>query len=275
MDASAATVSYAALDVDRIRGSARPLQIGSDLRYFTAVDSTNRVARDLPAGNWCSGTVVVTEFQEAGRGRRGRTWIAPPGSSLLVSVLLRAPVRALPSHGAMMAALAAADAIAETSGLTCRFKWPNDLLIGERKVGGILAESARQGNVTRLILGLGINVNFDPGADTAIEGAPTSLQRELGRPVSRELLAIGLFKRCDLWYGYLTRDPDRIFAEWTSRLITLGRPVLVYDTSGSWRGVATGVERDGGLLVRDDDGKVRTIYAADVSIRQPGGGTSP
>jgi BirA family biotin operon repressor/biotin-[acetyl-CoA-carboxylase] ligase len=265
---------YLPFDAEKVRAAATHLVIGSDLRYFPVVDSTNRVAADLPAGSWRHGTTVVTDYQEAGRGRLKRAWVAPPGSSLLLSILLT-PAADVPSSDLMMVAgLAVSDAIREISMLSAELKWPNDVLLAERKLGGILAErSVQQGN-SRVVLGIGLNLNFDPAAIPELGNSSTSLQRALGRPIEREAVALALFKYCELWYGYLTRDPNSVFSTWAARLQTIGHAVLVSGTGRRWQGVATGVQRDGALLVRDDKGETHAVYAADVSIRRLGGFTS-
>jgi BirA family biotin operon repressor/biotin-[acetyl-CoA-carboxylase] ligase len=258
----------ASLNLERVRVDCQHIAIGSDLRYFPQVDSTNRVARDLPPGSWKSGTVILTDYQRAGRGRRDRTWLAPAGTSLLLSVLLEAPARALPADSTMMAALATADAIRDCTGLDPALKWPNDLLLCGCKVCGILTEHAVQNGINRLIVGIGINVNFDPTVIPNLPPRVTSLQCELGQTVNREGLLAGLFKSLDLWYGYLTWDPDSVYAAWAGRLETVANSVVVSDASGSFSGRATGVRRDGALLVRDDEGETHVVYAADVSVRQ-------
>jgi BirA family transcriptional regulator, biotin operon repressor / biotin---[acetyl-CoA-carboxylase] ligase len=266
--------AYVPFDAEKVQAAAEHLVIGSDLRYFPVVDSTNRAASDLPAGSWRHGTVVVADYQEAGRGRLQRTWVAPPGSSLLVSILLAPPADVAPSDLMMVAAVAVADAIREVSGLQAELKWPNDVLLEGRKLGGILAERSEQQGKGRVVLGIGLNLNFDPRDCSALADSSTSLQLALGHSVEREAVALALFKYCELWYGYLTRDPNSVFSTWAARLQTVGHAVLVSGTDRRWQGVATGVQRDGALLVRDDKGETHAVYAADVSIRRLGGFTS-
>lgn len=263
------------LDVAQVRRLTKHLVIGSDLRYFPAVDSSNRVARELPPGSWRTGTVIVTDYQEAGRGRQDRAWLAPPGSSLLLSLIIEPTAPVPPGETVMIAALAVGDAIEKETGLQTQLKWPNDVLIDGRKVCGILAEQSDQGAVKRLIVGFGINVNFDPSEVAGLPGSATSLRKELGSSVNREGLLAGLFKSLDMWYRYLRRDPDGVFSAWTARLATIGKPVAVTDVSDTWHGFATGVQRDGALLVRDDKGETHVVYAADVTVRQLEGFTSP
>lgn len=224
------------------------------------------MARELPPDSWQTGTVVVTDFQTAGKGRQGRSWQAPRDSALLLSILLDLPDRAMPTDGLMVASLAVADAIKEVTGLEAALKWPNDVLLHGSKVCGILAEFEEQAGRRKLTLGMGLNVSYNP-ASAGVSGA-TSVSAEAGVEVSREALAIALFNGLDLWYCALTEDPDAVFAAWKGRLETVGHPVVVLEADRRWQGEAIGVHRNGGLQVRTADGQVRTVYAADVSVRR-------
>ncbi len=175
---------------------ARPRlgSLASSISFFSTIGSTNDVASRLAAGGGHEGAVVIAETQTAGRGRRGRRWLSPPGSGLYVSLVL-APGRArlAPDRATALVTLAAGVALAEAidtaTGLRPEIKWPNDLLVGRRKVAGILAEgvagSARHDRIDRA--GYGINVGateFGP----ELGDRATSLEREVGRPVNRALL---------------------------------------------------------------------------------------
>jgi BirA family biotin operon repressor/biotin-[acetyl-CoA-carboxylase] ligase len=262
------------LDVDAIRRATEGLTIGRDLRYFPSVDSTNRIAADLPAGTWDTGTVVLADFQQAGRGRSGRSWLAPPGTSVLASVLFQ-PRAAIPAGDyIMLASLAVLDAVRQSAGIQPRLKWPNDVLIHGRKVAGILGEHAGSGTDERVILGIGINVTSGSAGGDELPETATTLERETSGPVSRENVTIGLLQALDLWYRVVTHQADGVHRAWAGALDTVGRPVLVQDSTGTWTGTAIGARRDGGLVVRDGGGRTRTVYAADVSIRDAKGFTT-
>lgn len=259
--------AYTPLRLDDIRRAVHTV-IGSDLRYLPVVDSTNRFLRDLPEGERHHGIAALAEFQIQGRGRGRRQWSAPPGSSVLLSILLRWPEGAPLPQAVMLTCLAVMDALADVTELVPGLKWPNDVLLNGRKVCGILAESAPSA-AGYVVVGIGLNVNFDPGTVEAIPPGATSVLCETGGPASRETLTLALFRALDMWYGSLTEDPERVFTEWAGRLGVAGRPVIIHDTSGPWEGTAAGVRPDGGLLVRTGDGEDRLVYAADVSMRQP------
>jgi BirA family biotin operon repressor/biotin-[acetyl-CoA-carboxylase] ligase len=215
------------------------------------------------------GTVVLAEEQTAGRGRLQRSWWAPAGSSLLLSLLLRP---AWPARQAqrltMVCSLAVCEAIGEVAGVRAEVKWPNDVLIEGRKVCGILTELDVVGErLGTAVVGIGINVNVD------FEGAPemlapaTSLMRAAGRTVSRLDLLVALLKGIEL--RYLAACGGRSYhREWAERMATLGREVQVSGGAQVWHGVALDVDEDGALWVRAEDGSVQRVLAGDVTLRK-------
>ncbi len=182
-------------------------RLGGPLLAFASVDSTQTLGRRLAIEGAPEGTVVVADYQGAGRGQRGRRWTAPPGTSLLLSCLLRPP---LPSSGwptlTLVAAAAVADAVGDLTGVAARLRWPNDVLVGERKLAGVLAESV-VGPAPFVVLGLGINV-----AQRAEEWPPDLHGRavslaELGHAVSRAALLAAVLARLEGRYvAYLQGD---------------------------------------------------------------------
>jgi len=194
----------------------------SDVRWFAEVDSTNRLAADLARGGAGDGLVVGADHQTAGRGRRGRTWEAPPGSSLLVSVVLR-PVPALVTLAAGVAASEACEAVAR---VRVALKWPNDLMSGDRKVGGILSELVGGAAV----VGLGLNLCWAPAGAAC-----------LGPAVDRDALLAA-------WLTALDRPGD-VLVRYRERCATLGRRVRVELPGGPIEGLAEDVDDEGRLVV--------------------------
>jgi BirA family biotin operon repressor/biotin-[acetyl-CoA-carboxylase] ligase len=226
-----------------------------DLRWSAEVASTNDVAAALAREGAPEGVVVGADHQTAGRGRRGRRWEAPPGSSLLVSVLLRPPWPPSSWPVATLAvALATAGACAEVAGVDGRLKWPNDLLAGGRKVGGILAERAGDA----VVVGLGLNVNWDrPPPDEGV-----ALSALCGHDVDRAVLLVALLRRLD---RLLADGPDRLVALATGRSATLGRPVRVdLGEAGTVEGTAVALTPEGHLMVETAAGGRQTVNAGDV-----------
>lgn len=233
---------------------ASPPRFG-DVRWLPETDSTNRYVLDAARSGAADGLVVVADHQQAGRGRLGRTWTAPPGASLLVSVLVRPDVGLDDRHLVVVAAaVAMADAVAATTGVIASLKWPNDLLVGDRKLAGILAEAA--GDV--VVVGIGVNLDW-PEIPADLEGIATACNFEGGRPTSREQLLAEFLR------GYEMRldDLDETRRVYRSRLGTIGRRVRVERADASVVGTALDIDESGRLLV-DVDGSVEAIAAGDV-----------
>lgn len=243
--------------------------VGQNLVYHPAIPSTNDEARRLARAGAPEGTLVITDYQTAGRGRLERRWEAPAGSSLLMSLIFRPHLAAHQVQRlTMICGLAAVDAIESQTGLQVGLKWPNDLVIGGAKLGGILTEIELEGSrVDHAVVGLGLNVNLVP--DQLPEDllmAATSLSHHLGREVPRLPLLRALLQATAVRYRALEagRLPQ---AEWAGRLVTLGQPVSVSALGGSVQGVAERVNENGALLVRRADGRLETVLAGDVRVR--------
>jgi BirA family biotin operon repressor/biotin-[acetyl-CoA-carboxylase] ligase len=232
------------------------------------VDSTNRYVLDAAHGGEPAGLVVVADHQLAGRGRLGRTWEAAPGSSLLLSVLLR-PRRTVDELHLCTAtvALAMADAVAEVAGFTPGLKWPNDLLADGRKLAGVLAEAdlGASGAVRAVVVGIGINVGADAVPPELVATA-TACEVVAGRAVDREELFEAFLGGLGVRLG---RPDAELVDDYRTRLDTLGRRVRVERSTGSIEGVATDVDPVGGLVVRSLDGVTTTVSAGDVVHLRP------
>lgn len=240
--------------------------IGREILRYEQVQSTNDLVRTQAEAGASEGLVVMAEEQTAGRGRLGRRWVAPKGSSLQFSILLRPD---LPLSQAFcltrMAALAVADTLRDELGLTATLKWPNDVLLNGKKCTGILIETTLEGDaVAFATVGIGLNVNFSMRDLPELAPFATTLADELGHPVDRNKLAQALLARLDAYYIQLQEGAD-LYAEWRSRLVTLGRMVRVATPNGIEQGIAEDVARDGALLLRQGDLLV-PLYAGDVTI---------
>ncbi|MGQ9585358.1 MAG: biotin--[acetyl-CoA-carboxylase] ligase [Anaerolineae bacterium] len=255
--------------------------VGRHIVWFEAVDSTNTVLRALASQGAPDGTVAVAEYQTAGRGREDRHWWAPPRTCLLLSILFRPsfPLPTIQTHQlTMLCSLAACDAVTAHTGLVPALKWPNDLLLGGKKLGGVLTESAFVGGrLEHAVVGMGLNVNvrfdvrlWDPDAQglTSLQGQATSLLLHLGQPVDRTLLLQTLLERADFRYSRL-QEGERFHEEWSRRLATLGQRVRVETGTERLEGVAEGVDVNGSLLLRLAEGSLRRILAGDVTQLRP------
>ena len=239
--------------------------VGRQLLYFTSVPSTMDAARKAARDGAIEGTVVIAEEQTRGKGRLRRAWINPRGVAA-VSIILR-PTMSQLTRLTMVASLATSRCVERATGLKTAIKWPNDILIGGRKVSGILSESAiRKGSVDWAIVGIGINVNFDPAAYPEIADTATSLSSELGTEVSQLEVLLHLFQEMEALYLGMRRG-DPVHLEWASRLETLGNTVRVKSGSHVEEGYAESVGSDGSLLLRRPDGSLAQILAGDVTLR--------
>jgi BirA family biotin operon repressor/biotin-[acetyl-CoA-carboxylase] ligase len=251
--------------------------IGRSLLRYERVGSTNDLVRERARAGRDEGLVVLAEEQTAGRGRQGRGWSAPPGSSLLLSVLLR-PTWLSPADSftlTMLAGVALCEAVEQATPVRAALKWPNDLMLpgpaGEplRKAAGILSElEIAHDRIAWVVLGMGVNVNWSPegvvdGRDLGL--VATSVGAAACGPVDRRALLRALLVRLDARYLALRRGQrEELCTSWRGRLATLGQPVVVRLPQGEIHGVAEEVEHSGALLVRDAAGVVHTVTAGDV-----------
>jgi BirA family biotin operon repressor/biotin-[acetyl-CoA-carboxylase] ligase len=252
--------------------------LGRHIHYFQDLDSTNRVAQELARQGAAEGTAVLAERQLSGRGRQGRTWHSPAGVGLYHSVILRP---ALPPNQVQLltltVAVAVAQAISAQTGLSPKIKWPNDILIRERKVAGILTEAeAAAEQIAHVVIGVGINVNHT-AADLgrSLEALATSLRLEVGRLVERSALAAQLFVELENWYERLqTGNCSLILDEWRRHAATLGRRVRVLLGQTTVEGTALDVTDEGALLLEQGDGSRTMVHAGDVEhLRLVDGGS--
>src|ERR687893_3065781 len=213
--------------------------IGRPRVHHRVTDSTNERTRALAAGGAPHGTLVTADEQTAGRGRQGRTWVAPAGAALLMSLVLRKPREALP--------LAAAVAVCEALPLEAEIKWPNDIWIHKAKVAGILVEARPQEGWA--VLGIGVNVH---------EAPPIEHSTSLGGAIGVEELLERLLLTLDAW---LNRPLPEVLAAWRSRDALLGETVRWQNGSG--KGV--GIDEGGALLVDTDSGRV-ALQAGEVHL---------
>jgi BirA family transcriptional regulator, biotin operon repressor / biotin---[acetyl-CoA-carboxylase] ligase len=280
------------LSSEAIQQALSTRRLGGQALYFPQIGSTNDLLRERANAGAPEGLLIVANEQLTGHGRAGRSWWAPPGSNLLMSLLLRPTIPVMEAaQTTMCLGLGAIEGIATITGLEAALKWPNDLLLGGRKLGGMLTEiDAVEGRLNWVVLGLGINVNLDldqassrpeagvPAADVPPEVAlvATSLSWALGRPVERLALLAAIIKATEHWYEGVLRG-ESPHAEWAAHLDTLGRRVQIALPGGeALYGVAQGVDRHGALLVIDDAGDQRTVWAGDVTtVRTAGQGVPP
>ena len=252
------------------RVAARAGAFGARVCWLESTASTNDVAAGFAESGAEEGTTVVAEMQTAGRGRQGRIWFSPPGAGLYVSVIVR-PGGAL-LGGEQPAALltlasgvAIADAVRAVTGLPAEIKWPNDVVIGRRKLAGILAEAAVQSSVPQFII-VGFGVNMQPAAyPPELASRATSIEAETNRPADRALMLAEILAAMGERYADLRAGRfDAILSAWRRLAVSLpGARVEWHSPAGVVRGRAEDIDRHGALLVRVD-GRVERIVAGEV-----------
>jgi BirA family transcriptional regulator, biotin operon repressor / biotin---[acetyl-CoA-carboxylase] ligase len=238
---------------------------------FESLPSTNTELARLASEGAAEGLSIVADEQTAGRGRLQRAWSSPKGAGLYFSILLRPTMPQ--EHWPLitfMTALAAGDALQEAAGVHTDIKWPNDLLSGERKICGILAEAIETPAGRAVVVGIGINLTqnaFPPElADVA-----TSVSEATGRQAEREVILVALLRALARWYSLL-HEPDgreKTVAAWCNRSsYATGKFVQVSNGDEVWQGTTSGVERDGALRLSTASGQIKLLRAGDVcSVR--------
>jgi len=231
-------------------------RFGRRLYYYPETGSTNDVAMDLARRGEAEGTVVLTDFQRCGRGRRDRTWLSPAGKDLLFSVILRpggASASVLPVTLAL--SLATAVLLGRATGADVLVKWPNDVVTATGKVAGILAEASHAGGqASFVVVGVGVNVN-NMGFPSGI-GPAASCRTLAGREFDRAALFADLLGAMETWYGRFRADGfGPLVSAFDERLRERGRRVRVVDGGSPGQGVVRGVVADGGLELDTDDGR--------------------
>jgi len=234
------------------------------------VDSTQTVAFALAERGAADRTVVVADQQAAGRGRRGRIWQAPPRTSLLASILVRSRLpQTLLATLSPTTAVATAEALSRVAPLAPRLKWPNDVLVGGRKIAGILLESRSIASAEPiLVIGVGINLG-QREFPLELAGRATSVALETGHPVDRDTLLAALLEEFDTWRARLEGEGfGSVRERWKSLSDTIGRHVTVDGISGT----ATDLDGDGALLIDAGNG-VRRVIAGEISTEMAPGDT--
>lgn len=239
--------------------------IGREVLYFPGLPSTMDTARNEALKGAEEGTVVIAGEQTGGRGRLKRVWLAPEGN-IALSVILHPDIKALPCL-VMIASLAVVQSIESVAGVKADIKWPNDVLIGGKKVGGILIENEVRGNrVAFSIVGIGINIDLTATDYKEIADTATSLKKESGKDNLQLKIIRSLLTEFDKLYLQL---PDRkeIYEAWRDRLATLGKKVRAQSGSRVIEGTAESVDEEGTLTIRGKDGKLTKVVAGDVTLR--------
>jgi len=258
-----------AINIAAIKPVLQTRLFGKNIQYWAEVDSTNAALARLTKEGCEEGTVVLADAQSAGRGRLGKAWISPPGVNLHLSVLLKPQIKIGDVRFlTLIGSLAIADAL-DAQGVKSQVKWPNDVLVTDKKIAGVLADlQLHNGQIDYLILGMGVNLNIDrPTIDRffgeAAAGA-TSLYEALGRSVDRNAFAAQLLGSLEQrYFAFLEQGKAIVLEQWRSRSF-LGRRVSVREEDMHVDGIALDLDDEGCLVVALDDGSSVRVREGEV-----------
>lgn len=243
---------------------------GRNLIYLKETDSTNLRAMKLGAEGAVHGTLVVTEQQSQGKGRRGRSWESPAGKNIYMSLLLRPEFPAMQAPMlTLLMAYSVAEALEESEQVDVQIKWPNDIVLNKKKICGILTEmSMKEMNIDYVVIGVGINVNIEEFPQE-LEKSATSLRIETGRELSREALIACIMHKFEQNYQKFCEagDLSPILEGYNRILVNIGKEVRILEPGNEYNAKAHGIDRLGELQVEKEDGSHASIFAGEVSVR--------
>lgn len=243
---------------------------GKNVVFLEEIDSTNVEATKLAKEGFPHGSLIVADSQSGGRGRRGRNWHTSKGSSIAMSLILKPKLEVeYASMLTLIQAMAVAKAIEEVCKINAQIKWPNDILVNEKKICGILTEmNLDKTEISSIIVGTGLNVNGEDFPEEIL-GIATSLKMETKKTVSRAKLIACICKRFESYFEKFmeTKDLSVLMEDYNSHLVSRGRMVKVLDPKGEYTGEAFGINTKGELCVQKEDGEVIPVYAGEVSVR--------
>ena len=247
-----------------------PPDFSAEIYWSRSIDSTNEKAKELARAGAANGTLVVAETQLRGRGRRGREWQSPPGG-IWFSVILRPQVSALQaSRVSIFAAVVVAEEIAAATGVRAAIKWPNDILVDDKKVCGILIELAAElEQISYIVVGIGINANISTRQlSPDVSETATTLMEATGKKINRQRLLAKIAGRLINELPGIFGDGYRDYLErWRRLSAVLGRQVRIEDSGKTFMGKAVDIEENGALAVELDSGKRRIFESGEVSLR--------
>jgi len=259
------------LNPNKLQEVLRTRLLGRSIFFSEEVASTNGWAKKLASQGAPEGWVVIAETQTHGRGRLDHEWISPVGG-LWFSLILRPKQRlAKASNLTFVAGIAVAETLHEQYGLRAQTKWPNDVLVNGRKICGILGEATAAGEeISAVILGIGINANFDAERvlPESMRASATSLETELNRRIQLEELFNRLLEKLEATYALYTRGGfSSIRKQWKKYAGFLGQEVEVTDGNEKITGLAYDVDKDGALILMLESGAFKHVFAGDMSLR--------
>ncbi|MNP18249.1 Bifunctional ligase/repressor BirA [compost metagenome] len=259
------------LDVMTLRNAFNTTIMGANVEIIQTTVSTQEEARIRAEKGAAEGTLILAEEQTGGKGRLGRKWFSPYGKGIWMSLLLR-PQQPLKftSQLTLLTGVAVCRAIRSTTGIEAGIKWPNDILMNNRKICGILLESAVEDEVVRYcIVGIGISVNLDDqDYPSELKEIATSIKMECGKAVDRTVLIAAVMDEFESLYKLYQHEGFQPIATlWEALSVTIQQEVIVSTYQGQLEGVAVGLDSSGALLVDMGQGKVMSVISGDVKLK--------
>lgn len=243
---------------------------GKNVIYYDETDSTNNRAKEAGNNKEPHGTLFVADMQMAGKGRRGRVWKSPSGSSIYMTILLYPdipPVKA--PQLTLIMAIAVAEGIREVTGLETKIKWPNDIVVNGKKICGILTEMSTEIDyINHVVIGIGINVNMESFPEDIAKTA-TSLRIEAGKEFRRFELIAAIMEHFEKAYEAVCEagSLEPIMEDYNRLLVNCGRRVRVLEPEHEYDALALGIDKTGELQVECEDGSRKSVFAGEVSVR--------
>ncbi len=264
------------IDIFEIKKNLKGSFIGKNLYYEEKVDSTNTLARDLASKNAKSGSAVIADCQEKGRGRNGKIWTSPCGRNIYMSIILKPKFNPETAQGmTIIAAVSAADAIAEVASLEPQIKWPNDILIGNKKVSGILTEMGTQNmTIDYIVVGIGMNVNIlEEDMDAGIKDIATSLLIESKKTngserfLDRNKLIASILNKFDKYYEmFLSTGLSSVLGYYQKYFGMMGKTIEINIKDRRVAGQVVGIDSKGAPLLQTGENELETIVFGEVYL---------
>ncbi len=249
--------------------------IAKPIYFFDSIDSTNNKAKELAAQGAKNGTLVAAAAQTAGKGRKGRSFSSDPGLGVYLTVILRPKISLSEMNSfTLLAAVAIAETIEALTGVRAGIKWVNDVYLNGKKTSGILTEGSVEGEsgmVDYLIVGMGVNLYHQTeDFPKEIQNTATSLLLETGKKISRARFSAKLMETLEAFLidGNFPENKDEILNRYRKRLLFLGEEIQVITLTHQYPAVALDIDKDGCLLVKDEEGILHTLNTGEISIRK-------
>ena len=262
------------IDIFEIKKNLKGSFIGKNIYYEEKVDSTNTLARELSVKGVKNGSVVISDYQEKGRGRNGKIWTSPCGCNIYMSIILKPKFSPEVAQGmTILAAVSVADAIAEVASLKPQIKWPNDILIGSKKVSGILTEMSTQNMIIEhIIVGIGINVNAEENdMEDGIKNIATSLLIESKKTdgftglLNRNKLITSILNKFDKYYEmFLSTGLSSVLQYYQKYFNMIGKEIEINIKDKRVKGQVVGIDSKGALLLKTGENELEKVVSGEI-----------